>query len=186
MPNDPKPLTPEELLELDIEHVRQVLIGSKDQFLTTFTLVKRNGHIDICATPWENDKDKREMVFSVCLQALKEDVVAYSWASEAWFASSSFTGSKEQQAPPVGPRPMDRPDRREGIVIITGNGKEHKFKCLEILRDESGACKELELQEEAKGFKSWITDSLDRVILLNTLDKGGKFREKIKGYFKEE
>ena len=184
-PKDAKPLSPEELLKLGIEHVRAVLIGSRDQFLTQFTLVKANGHVDICATPWRDDKEKREMVFGVCLQGIKENMVAYSFATEAWFATSKFKGSQEQQPPPLGPMPRDRPDKKEGIVIIAGDGKGHKFNCWEIVRDSGGACKELELKEDPSGFESWITDALDRVLTLNALDKDGSFRDKLKGFFKE-
>lgn len=169
-------------MQIGEEHAREMMVGSKDQYLTQFTLMKPNDHYDICATPWGEPKEKRDMVFGVAMQAIKSGAIAFSFCTEAWFASSSFKGPQKQQPPPVGPAPSERPDRREGIVLIASDGKERLFNCWEIIRDKEGTCIELRLQEEAKGFESWIIDALDRAILLNQLDKDGKFREKLKDF----
>lgn len=175
-------MTLTDLMHFGAEHAKQSLVGSKDQYLTCFTLVKPNDHYDICATPWKDDKEKREAVLAVCLQALKEGVVAYSWVTECWFATSSFKGPESQQPPPVGPMPRDREDRKEGIVVIASDGKEKLFDSYEIIRDKKGTCIKLEQQEKVEGFESWITDALDRALALNALDKDGKLREKFKDF----
>lgn len=174
-------MTLKELMKIAADHAKQMLVGTKDEYMTQFTLVKPNDHFDICATPWRNDKEKRELVLAVCMQALREDAVAYSWCTEAWFATSSFEG--EKAPPPIGLAPRDRPDRKEGIVTIASNGKERLFCCYEIIRSKEGNCSELREMEKAAGFQSWITDALDRVILLNSvMDKNDPLRKKLKSF----
>lgn len=179
-------MTLKELTNMGAEHAKAMVLGSSDQFMTQFTLVKPNGHIDIIATPWADAKEKREAVLAVCVQALTEAAVAYSFCTEAWFATSRFEGPSKQQPPPLGPRPELRPDRKEGIVLIVSDGKERLFNTWEIIRGQDGKCIELKAPEEQfKGFESWITDALDKALMLNTvMDKDDPLREKLKELLK--
>lgn len=159
-----------ELMQLGADHAKTMMVGSKSQFLTQFTLVKPNGHFDVIATPWDDAKEKKRMVLMVCLQALKEAAVSYSFCTEAWFANTT----KADLTPP-----SERPDRKEGIVIIASDAKEHIFEAYDIVRDQEGTCIELKLLAKPDGFESWITDAIDRALLL----KDGSIRAKMKDFF---
>lgn len=175
-------MTLKELMRIGEDHAKEMMVGTTHQYLTQFTLVKPNDRYDICATPWGDGSEKRDMVFGVCLQAIKEGAVAYSFCTEAWFASSSFKGPQDKQPPPVGPPPSERPDRKEGIVLIASDGTEHLFECWEIVRGPDGICAELDKKESPKGFESWITDALDRALTLVRLDKDGKIKDRLKDF----
>lgn len=170
----------DDLTKTGFEQARSCLLGTDTELLTTFALVKRNGGIDIIGTPWPSDKEKRAMVLGVCIEALKNDAIAYCFTTEMWFATAKLEG--QYAPPPVGPPPRERPDRREGIMVLVSDGKERKFNTWEIIR-EGGRCAQLvQNAKEALGFESWIADALDRVINLNNADPTGKFREKFKEF----
>lgn len=171
----------ERLTKLAREQAERILLGRKDELLTTFVLVKRDGAVDIVGCPWTNDKEKREMVLGVCMTAIKENVVAFSFLSEAWFATV-HTESGELP-PPFSPRPADRPDRKEAVIAVVGDGKALELNSWEIIRDADGRCAKLgENQYSKTGFSSWIGDALNRAILVNLADPTGEWRDKVRNW----
>lgn len=160
---------------------RDWLVGTKDELPATFTLLKPEGGLDVLVCPWPDDKAKREMIFKVCVTALKEGALGYSFVSEMWFAQAKLEGP--DAPPPIGLMPRDRPDRREAVIVLAGNGTERKFSAWEIIRDTDGACTSLsERMQDAIGFESWIADALDRAVRLNRLDTDGTLRAKLKEF----
>lgn len=178
----------DKLANLAHDHAKIFLIGKKGQvfgeaenteLLTFFHLIKRNGGWDVIATPWRDDKEKREMILNVCLHIVKEDVVAFSFVSEVWTAQAKHESG--DVPPPVGKKPRDRPDRKEAVVCLMGDAQETRFKSWEIVRDEARICTELKEVPEGLSFQSWIADALQRAIRINEHD-GGKLRDRIKDF----
>lgn len=172
----------ERLMKLGRDQAEKVLIGTKKELLAMFVLVKRDGAVDIVATPWENDKAKHQIVLNICLNVIKENVTSFSFLSEAWFATVHTESG--DLPPPIGPRPADRPDRKESVICITGDGKEQGFESWPIIRDAKGRCTELgtNLYKDKVGFDSWIATAINRAILINLADPEGEFRKKIEGW----
>jgi hypothetical protein len=172
------------LTKLAREQAERVMIGTKEELLSTFLLVKRDGGCDIIGCPWQNDEQKREMVLGVCLEALKVDAVAFSFSTECWFATVKNEG--DQLPPPLGPRPSDRPDRKESVLALVGDESETKLSTWDIIRDEAGRCIELrKAVYEVEGFSSWITRALQRAVLLNNKFPGAERRENIVNFLKK-
>lgn len=177
----------EKLTELALDSARTTLIGTKGQqfgdpedskLLTIFHLIKRDGSHDIIGTPWRNDKEKREAVLAICLQAIETDAIAFSFMSEVWTA----VGTKEEyeQNRRIGPPPRERPDRKEAVVCLMGDAKEIQFKSWTIQRDENRICTALvENTMEGAKISSWIADALQRAVQLNEAGKGMDWRKKI-------
>lgn len=178
----------DKLEQLAHDHASMVLIGKKGQafgepesteMLTFFHLIKRDGSWDVVATPWANDKEKRELILNVCLHILKEDVVAYSFVSEVWTAKG--TKEETEQKRRIGLPPRLRPDRQEAVVCLMGDAKEQHFKSWEIVRDENLICTALKPVPDGLSFQSWIADALQKAILVNEHDSG-RLREKLKEF----
>jgi hypothetical protein len=178
----------DKLATLAHEHANWNLLGKKGQLfgepeetemVTFFHLIKRDGGHDIVATPWGDAKEKKELVFNVCLKIIKDDVIAFSFVSEVWTARATHEGSNAP--PPIGKEPRNRPDRQEAVVCLMGDAKETHFKSWEIVRDQNRICTELKEVPEGIGFQSWIADALQRAIKVNGID-GGKFRDRIKEF----
>lgn len=158
----------ETLTKLARQQAETVMLGKKEEFLTVFLLKQRDGKSMIIGCPWRDDREKRDMVMQVCMEIVKTDVVAFSFASECWTATVKTEGDK--LPPPLGPRPKDRSDRKEAIVTIVGDGKELKLESWEIVRDRNGRCVRLGENDSQAGFESWIGTALNRAIQFKKID----------------
>lgn len=128
----------DEMMRLAEEQARRVLLGTKDELCPTWLLVKP-GHIEILGTPWSGDEGKHLAVEGMRTVMRRRNIEAYSLLVEAWFATEPAPIREY-----TGPRPSERPDRREAVVIMAANKRgEHRHCHFEIIRDKQGRCKEL-------------------------------------------
>jgi hypothetical protein len=157
----------ERLTKLAYEQACRIMLGTKQELLTTFVLLKNDNFsggdcIDVIATPWKNDTEKQEAITAIGVSILrsKEPVYAYSMLTECWF--SSYKGGKKQRAA----RPEFDPQRREGVVCLASDGKKHQFSSWIIERDTQGRCASLTEKTEPGQWSSWMSDALDKAMRL--------------------
>jgi hypothetical protein len=171
----------EELLEMAEKHARGIMIGSSDELLTCFCLMEKDGSIDMIATPWRDDKEKNILVMQVAARIVHVKPVAYSFVSECW----AITRKKDEKHD----RPMNCPDRREGVFILVSDGHERAFRSLDTIREagEESKCLDLKLrkQDDEPAAQSWIANLLDFAMrgaeaIQETRRTGGGIEELIK------
>jgi len=157
-------MTLEQLCELGYDLASKVLITTKEQLLSSFALAKRDGSVDVIHCPWRDDREKRESVLTVghTLIGMKEEVTAYSMLSEVWM-------SRYQRGETSRGKPKDDPKRREGVIVLASDGKDHLFRSWEIGRDASGRCVSLTYTDSPAGFESWMSEALDRALAMHRL-----------------
>jgi hypothetical protein len=110
-------ITPEELLDGAYRVAEGVLVGKKGgEMLPTFIMITSKGPT-VITTPWADEDDKSLLIRLVKLKMKEDGAIAYSFVSEVWIANQP-EGWKIGD--PVGTMPVDRPDRREGVVACAG------------------------------------------------------------------
>lgn len=136
-------ITIEAMAEMAERHARTLMIGKKTEVIPQWMLVNEDdGEIQIVATPWENDRQKRLVVEAMRQSMRNTGVSAYSLLVEAWFAVIPMSESTPREY--KGPPPSERADRREGVVITAANRQGQTIhRHFETIRDAAGNCIEL-------------------------------------------
>jgi hypothetical protein len=170
--------TLEKLTQMASDYATKVMLGTKEQLLPSFVLLKEDPFskelsTDVIAAPWKNDQEKREAVLAVCLSIIKskEAVYAYSMVTECW-VSNYKVGEKARAD-----RPEHDPQRGEAIMAFSSTGKKQKFAAWLVERDAEGNCSKLVPKDERGTYESWMTTALDKAMYLANF-KNEAFRNK--------
>lgn len=127
-------LTLDQLIEAAVNHANNVLVGKSDaQLAPLFHIQFKNRPPALMSTPW-NGEDEKVMVIRVLKGAMatfRQDIVSYSFMSEAWLAV-------EHANHPTGLMPSEREDKREVVLINACSGADSRLKILAISRDDKG------------------------------------------------
>ena len=137
-----EPLT-EGLIRLAHKHAENVLLNSPPSTsLTPVFAVFANGKIDIFATPWADDTEKRMAQLLVRARIRLDNAEAYSFVSEAWMLSvdkSEYPNAAEYD----GIRPSQSDKRVEVVSAIavakSEAGLDKLFHTWKIERDRKGS-----------------------------------------------
>lgn len=137
-----EPLT-EGLIRLAHKHAENVLLNSPPSTsLTPVFAVFANGKIDIFATPWADDTEKRMAQLLVRARIRLDNAEAYSFVSEAWMLSvdkSEYPNAAEYD----GIRPSQSDKRVEVVSAIavakSAAGLDKLFHTWKIERDGKGS-----------------------------------------------
>lgn len=145
------------MAEMAFKFASDILINRHDSLMPMFVVHRETPEpkTDIIGCPFQNDEEKKVMVFNVALEIAEKGADAWSFVTESWFAH-------REKGEPLGPRPSDDPHRREGLMCLVSDGKTTEMHAWEIIRDADGNCTELVPQEKHGGFSSWITDTLNQ------------------------
>jgi len=159
-------MTLEQLCEIGYDLASKVLITTKEQLFSSFTLAKEDGSVDVIHCPWADDAEKRETILTIgrTVVTMKEEVTAYCMLSEVWL--SHYQPGEAKRG-----RPEHDPKRREGVVCLASDGKEHVFRAWEIGRDQSGCCVSLTYTESPGRYESWMVEALDRALEMQRLKR---------------
>lgn len=148
-------MTLENLTETAYKFASHYLVGTKDA-LMPIVVLNRGEENDIIGLPFSNEKEKKEMILNVALEVAKKGCTSWSFMSESWFAHS-YRGDPDKR------RPVDRPDRKEGVFCLLSDGKEVKIRSWEIIRNPEGKCVELKVYDANEGaIESWIAVAINR------------------------
>ena len=175
-------MTLEQLCEVGYDLASKVLITTKDELLSSFTVAKEDGSIDVIHCPWEDDKQKKEMVLTIGhnIITMKEPVSGYCLLSEVWLSHYRLGEAKRAD------RPEHDPKRREGVVCLASDGEKHLFRAWEIGRDTAGRCVSLTYTESPGAFESWMVEALDQALQMQRVKTKLAQEYKNKGTVSEE
>jgi hypothetical protein len=151
----------EHLIEIAYSQAKISLLGTRQQLLTCFVLLREDG-AEIIGTPWNDDAEKRAAILAIGMSIIrsKEPVLAYSMLTECW--TSHYKGDEKRRAD----RPEHDPERREAVLCLASTGTEHKFSSWVIERDAEGRCANLVEHKEPGQFTSRMTNALDKAMEL--------------------
>lgn len=155
-------MTLDDMVRLAEEHARRILIRTKEQLLPSW-LIATGEEVLIVGTPWNGDDEKHDIVTVMRAMMRDKQAHAYSLLVEAWFAvERRRPGEKPPElADYEGPRPSERPDRREAVMITAENiYGETRHRSLEIIRDKKGRCIELKRRDGPEDVITTIFDGL--------------------------
>ena len=127
-------LTLDQLVKAATIFAETKLIGKEGaQIVPMFHVQFKDRPPAIMAAPWTNDAEKNIFIvaFKRSLKEFRDDVVSYSFISEAWSAN-------EDPKHPTGLMPREREDRKEIVMINASDGKDSRIRILEISRDAKG------------------------------------------------
>jgi hypothetical protein len=136
-------MTLDEMMGHAADQARRVMIGTKAELTPVWLLVTGRGEIEVFATPWGNNLEKR-LTIETMREVMRETrCTAYSLLTEAWMlrvkgaALEDFDDYK-------GLRPSESPDRQECVVTMAANkAGEHRYATFETVRNAKGKCIEL-------------------------------------------
>jgi hypothetical protein len=148
----------ENMIKLAEDQARRVLIGTREE-LTPIWLVQSEGKVEVTATPWANNDQKRMTVEFMRRRMREQNATAYSLLTEAWYSVISVLEAAKEY---TGPPPSERADRKEAVVAMAADrdGK-HIYRHWEIIRDHQGRTRELRrLDGPEDRISSGIFDNL--------------------------
>jgi hypothetical protein len=147
-----------DLLRLAGQHAENIMITLGQDLLPTWAMVDADRRIKIVATPWANEEEKEFHRLSLKMGMLLQDVVAYSFVTEAWAAEVS----RQEFENPMGfVNASSHVDRREVVVACAATQEAQKLARWAIERDETGKVTALVPEPVAdKNFETWITEML--------------------------
>jgi hypothetical protein len=147
-----------DLIVLAEKHARIVLIEKKmDQLIPSWLLVDNEGDGIIFGTPWQ-DREEKLIYREIVRELMKEKkIIAYSFVSEVWMAN----GLVEGRIVPA----SKHPGKKEAIIILATDGKDKKWRTLDIIRNDLGQVVEfLEMKNdfETPDFRShsWMAEMI--------------------------
>jgi len=101
-----------------INHAQRLFDEQKTVPATLFAL-KPNGDVTLLLREFDDDEDKQFMYNMYAMILAAEQCTMYCFMSEAWFSShEALADDKDFDINSV-PRPMDDPNRKEGVFVIT-------------------------------------------------------------------
>jgi hypothetical protein len=153
-------MTLDDMVRLAREHATRVMVGSKAELTPAWLLITAKGDIEIFATPWGDDRQKRTVI-EVMRDVMREKhATAYSMVTEAWMARA--TAEEAKSAEYSGLPPSQRADRQEAVVIMAANKDgEHRYETLATMRGDKGKCVEL---RQLSGTEDQFTGIFDNLL----------------------
>ena len=140
------------ILEMAFKHAERVLLktDAAAQLVPVFATFK-DGDVDIIATPWNNDEQKRQAQMLIRAKLIMEKCDAYSFVSEAWMLAvnkSEFPNAEDYD----GIMPSQS-ERRIEVVVATAvakseTGLDKRFSTWAIIRNDQGVIVELKPMKE--------------------------------------
>lgn len=144
----------EEMVATAHKFACDIMVGTKKDLVPMF-VIERGEKVDVIATPFQDDAEKRTMIINIALEIADQGCDCWSFLTESWFAHRT-------QNEPLGVRPSEDPKRREGVICIASDGKETMLQSWETKRDAEGNCTELTKYDEGQSFQSWISVALNK------------------------
>jgi hypothetical protein len=141
-----KALSLDRLIAYGHAHAQRVLIGQPGaQLMPFFHIQFKNRPDAILAAQWNNDAEKSAFIGALrsALQALRGDIVSYSFLTEAWVA----TQARPWRAGDL--RPSKRESRTECVIVNACDGLNSRFGMWEIIRDAEGRVTDLVEQPQS-------------------------------------
>jgi hypothetical protein len=137
-----------------------IMVGTDKELMPMFVIVRggENPQTEIIGCPFQDDAEKRTMVVNVALEIVEKGADAWSFLTESWFAH-------RKQGEPMGPRPAEDPNRKEGVICLASDGKDTQLHTWETKRHPDGRCAELVKYSAGEGpqkFESWISVALNK------------------------
>lgn len=133
----------EQMMRMAYEHAERVLVkhGDERSSLVPIFAVMADGKLDVIATPWSNDEEKRMAQMLVRAKIKLNHAEAYSFVSEAWMLSVDKSEYPNAQAYD-GIMPSQS-ERRVEVVCVTAaakseTGLDKRFATWTIERNASG------------------------------------------------
>ena len=133
----------EGLMRLAHKHAENVLLNSPPSTsLTPVFAIFANGRLDLIATPWANDAEKRIAQMLVRARLKLDNCDAYSFVSEAWMLSvdkSEYPNAAEYDG--IRPSQSDRRVEVVSAVVVAKSetGLDKLFHTWKIERDGKGS-----------------------------------------------
>ena len=137
-------LTLEHLLDAGEEQARKVMIGSTEQLVPLFHLVRKDGQQAVLGTPFADAKEKQKTLWMMKYIVQGGDVLSYMFCSEVWMAQQDHSWRDGDTMPST------RDDRFEAVIIQACDRDTEKMRLLAIKRDEAGKCIALDIMPEEK------------------------------------
>jgi hypothetical protein len=139
-----------------------VLLQLKQDLMPSWVMFTRDHKVEIIATPWRNDLEKRLSERSLRDLVRKKQIVAYSFLSEAWLATAPTDWSPDKPLPEA-ERPAQRADRTEGVIAFASDGTIKEWRVWEIIRDWEEQIITLRQRPLREGVPSgWVTELLGK------------------------
>ena len=140
------------ILRMAFQHAERVLLKSDvGASLTPVFATFAKDQVDIVATPWSNDEQKRIAQMLVRAKLIMEQCEAYSFVSEAWMLAvnkSEYPNAEDYD----GIQPS-KSERRVEVVVATAvaksaTGLDKRFSTWAIIRNDQGVIVELKPMKE--------------------------------------
>ena len=146
-------MTLEQMIDLAVEHAKNVLIGRADAQITPcFLLESRTGARMLFSTPWRSDIEKQIMTRALGATMRERDILRYSFISEAWMATMPRGDltledlDKKRFADEEMPR--NRSDRIEVVMIMAADKARRLSHVYRIIRGEGGTVVKLDRDQD--------------------------------------
>jgi hypothetical protein len=154
------------LLGVAGKHARRVLIELKESMGPTWVMVDWENRIEIVATPWADEEEKR--VYKVELRRLMrfKGVKVYSFMTEAWIATVGREEWDEVNARPVdGKMVSERGDRQEVVIACACSREQALWKVWRMVREPTteviiDLVEKSDLSSVGIKHKSWLDQML--------------------------
>jgi hypothetical protein len=159
MPLEREMMTLEDMVKLAEDQARRVMIGTKRELTPMWLLVTAKGDVEVFATPWGNNREKRLVIETMRDVMREKRATAYSMLTEAWMLRVQGVGITEENY--TGPMPSESPDRQECIVVMAANRDgEHRYQTMETVRAADGTCAEFRSVSKPEDQFTGIFDNL--------------------------
>jgi hypothetical protein len=144
-PKDDKPI--DQMMRMAFRHAERVLVKRPlGATLTPVFATFKNGKVDILATPWSNDHEKRIAQMLVRAKLKLENCDGYSFVSEAWMLrvdKSEYPDAERYD----GVRPSQSERRVEVVAAVavmkSPTGLDKRMATWTIVRNDKGVIVEL-------------------------------------------
>lgn len=153
---DEKPAEPliEMMMRWAFQHAERILVkhsGEHKDLVPIFAVMGADNKLELIATPWSNDHEKRIAQLLVRAKIKLENAKAYSFISEAWMLAvdkKEYPNAEEYD----GVKPSQSERRVEVVAAVavakTDTGLDKRMATWEIVRNRSGRIVELKQMGE--------------------------------------
>jgi hypothetical protein len=158
----------DKLIDLAERQARLVLLELKlGSLMAAWVLMSKSGKLEIVATPWRDEPEKR--LYAQMLRAMmrQKHIVAYSFVTEAWTRRLESGEWDDDRGQPVDGIETRNYAGREEVVIACACSKDvARWKQWRIVREATTEVivdlQEQPLPESESPPESWMTDLLKK------------------------
>jgi hypothetical protein len=156
----------DKLLEVADRHARTVLIEFKmRRLMPTWALMTGTGEIQVVSTPWQDDREKWRYAALLRAGMRQQEVIAYSFVSEAWSATLELEEWDKETGRPLGDlRAGSHPARQEIVMACACSATLVCWRQWRIVREATTEriieLRERPLPESESQVESWLTQML--------------------------